>query len=128
MKKANSYYNYPIMDSDVISIGSSQLSSQRYYKKHSPAISFQVLLDAHPERKNKPLELHQPVNKQQNSNVAYVACSTLYVEWKQAGKKVSYAKDVCRTKKICSYCVTGNKICQQLFLCSLLFCQFHKHC
>eukprot|EP00957_Ditylum_brightwellii_P170443 12973826-Ditylum_brightwellii.AAC.1 len=78
------------MDSDIISTRLSQLSSQRYDKKRSPAISFQALLDAQPERKNKPLELHQLVNKQQGSNGACIVYSALYVGQKQAGKKVSY--------------------------------------
>eukprot|EP00957_Ditylum_brightwellii_P032823 2488253-Ditylum_brightwellii.AAC.1 len=72
MKKANSYYNIPNMDSDVIFTRSSWLSSQRCDKRHSPTISFQALIDGHPERKKKPLELHQPVNKQKNSNGACV--------------------------------------------------------
>eukprot|EP00957_Ditylum_brightwellii_P081638 6210178-Ditylum_brightwellii.AAC.1 len=70
MKKANSYCNLLNMKSDVISTRSRQLSSQRNNIQQSPAIIFQVLLDAHPERKKKPLELHQLVNKQQNSNGA----------------------------------------------------------
>eukprot|EP00957_Ditylum_brightwellii_P106628 8134873-Ditylum_brightwellii.AAC.1 len=110
------------MESDVISTRSRQLSSQRNNKKCSPAISFQALLDAHPDRKKKHLDLHKPINKQQNSNSACVVNSALYVEQKQAGKKVSYAKDVCRMKKICLYCATGSKKCQQLFLCLLHFC------
>eukprot|EP00957_Ditylum_brightwellii_P007706 582183-Ditylum_brightwellii.AAC.1 len=127
MKKVNSHYNLPNMDSDVISTKSSHLSSQRYNKKCSPAISFQALLDTHSERKKKPLELHQPVNKQQTTNDACVVYFALYVEQKQAGKKVSYAKYVCHMKKICSYCATGSKKCQQLFLCLLHFHQFHDH-
>eukprot|EP00957_Ditylum_brightwellii_P072533 5512229-Ditylum_brightwellii.AAC.1 len=100
MKKASSYYNLPNMNSDVISTRSSQPSSQRYNKKPSPTISFQALLDAHPERKKKPLEFHQPVNKQQNSDGTCMVCSALYVEQKQAGNKVSYAKDLHHMKKI----------------------------
>eukprot|EP00957_Ditylum_brightwellii_P192341 14642242-Ditylum_brightwellii.AAC.1 len=56
------------MESDVISTRISRPSSQRCDKKCSPAISFQALCDAHPERRKKPLELHQPFSKQQNSN------------------------------------------------------------
>eukprot|EP00957_Ditylum_brightwellii_P148215 11285428-Ditylum_brightwellii.AAC.1 len=101
MKKSKSYYNLPNMESDVISIRSRQPSFQRNSTKRSPAISFQALLDAHPERKKKPLELYQPVKKHQSSNSACVVCSALYVERKKAGKKVSYAKD--EAKNVNSY-------------------------
>eukprot|EP00957_Ditylum_brightwellii_P049019 3719375-Ditylum_brightwellii.AAC.1 len=87
------------MVSDVIFTRPRQPKAQRNTRKCSCVTRFQAFLYAHYEREKKPLELHWPVNKQQSSNSSCVVCSALYVEQKQAGKKVSYAKDICCTKR-----------------------------
>ena len=67
------------------------------------------MLSDYPERLMMPRNLHQPMKKDQKSNGSCVWCSTVYNEKKKSNTALSWDKEVCRTKMICSFCSEQNK-------------------
>eukprot|EP00957_Ditylum_brightwellii_P187320 14266982-Ditylum_brightwellii.AAC.2 len=112
IKLAHLHYNNTI--SNQPSTPSSQPSAPKIDSKRRRVTNFQALLDAYSERKQKHIELHQPVvNRNQKSNGCCVVCSALYHEQKQSGWNILHDKDIRCTRMICSFCVTENEKCKQ---------------